>query len=301
MANGDDRLGGRGCVGRSLSRRVALGLLGVLPFRPRSAVAIGSSTVSFGMTPVCLSYDLDLVDRFRAYLAGKIGATVRVVTRRTYAEITNMLLAGDLDAAWICGYPFVAHRQELELVAVPSWRGRPLYQGYLIVSRDRVDCSSLPDLRDDTHAFSDPDSNSGYLVTAALLAQSGLHPDGFFGKIFFTYSHRDVVRAVATGLADSGSVDGYVWQVMTETEPGLAGKTRILQRSGWMGFPPVAASRARSGARATAALKGAFLGMSGDAAGQAVLRELRLDGFIEAAASVFDPIAAEVATVQSLG
>jgi len=58
--------------------------------------------------------------------------------------------------------------------------------------------------------FSDPDSNSGFLVTRAALAERSLRPETFFAKTFFTYGHRDVIRAVGSGLAGSGSVDGYV-------------------------------------------------------------------------------------------
>ena len=285
------------------SRRAVLGALSgaCLAGAGRAASAAEGASASFGMTPVCLSYDLDLVERLRAHLAARVGGPVRVVTRRTYAEITNMLLAGDLDAAWICGYPYVVHRDELELVAVPSWRGRPFYQAYLIVPRDRADCASVADLRHDTHAFSDPDSNSGYLVTAATLARDGQRPSAFFGRTFFTYSHRDVVRAVAAGLADSGSVDGYVWEVLAQTEPMLAGATRVVGQSPWMGFPPVATSRARAASPAASAIRAALLGMSADEAGRGVLRDLWLDGFVEGQPSAYDSIAAEVAAVRAFG
>ena len=81
-----------------------------------------------------------------------------------------MLLAGQVDAAWICGYPYVRHRDDLALLAVPIWRGWSLYQSYLI-GRPTGSEASLADLRGEIHAFSDPDSNSGYLVTTAALAE----------------------------------------------------------------------------------------------------------------------------------
>jgi phosphonate transport system substrate-binding protein len=90
---------------------------------------------------------------------------VRLVTRRTYQEITSLLISGQLDAAWICGFPFVAHRARLALVAVPLWQGKPLYRSYLIAARDRQ-ANGLDDLKGDIHAFSDPDSNSGWLACA---------------------------------------------------------------------------------------------------------------------------------------
>ena len=85
------------------------------------------------------------------------------------------------------------------------------------------------------HAFSDPDSNSGYLVTWALLAETGETPEALLPPDIFTYGHRNVVRAVASGLAQSGSVDGYVWDVVSDIEPDLAAKTQSA--------PPVRVAR----------------------------------------------------------
>ncbi len=267
----------------------------------RSHAAPVARELSFGLTPVFLSSDLDLIDALRAYLAKATGRAVRLVSRRTYQEVTAMLLSGEIDAAWICGYPFVAHRAALDLLAVPVWRGMPLYQAYVIVPADRRGAVGLMDLAGDVHAFSDPDSNSGYLVTAAALAAKRLRPQDFFAKSFFTYSHRNVIRAVASGLADSGSVDGYVWEVMTETDPGLTAQTRVVRRSDWLGFPPVAAPSARAGAPEPEALRAALLGMADDPVGRAVLGMLRLDGFGRGEPSLFDAIAAEAAVLQGLG
>ena len=83
----------------------------------------------------------------------------------------------------------------------------------------------------DIHAFSDPNSNSGYVATAAELAAKGLKPEHFFRQIFFTYGHENVVRAVASGLAQSGSVDGYVYEVLKEVEPALTSATRVVRPS----------------------------------------------------------------------
>lgn len=201
--------------------------------------AYAAQPFRFGLTPVFLTSDLQLLEALQRYLTLAMGTEVELVLKRTYQEITSQLVSGLLDAAWICGFPFIAYRRELELVAVPIWRGRTTYQSYLIVAEGR-DASNIDDLRGDIHAFSDPDSNSGYLVTRALLAEQGLKPQAFFQRTFFTYGHRNVVRAVAAGLARSGSVDGYVWEVMTQTEPELTRQTRPAWRSDWMGFPPVA-------------------------------------------------------------
>jgi phosphonate transport system substrate-binding protein len=265
-------------------------------FRPLFAA---SEPFRFGLTPVFLSNDLELLGHLRAYLEAKLGGPVELVSRRTYQEITALLLSGQVHAAWICGYPFVQFRDELELVATPSWQGAPLYRSYLITSTGRN--VGWEGLRGDIHAFSDPDSNSGFLVTAALLAENRLLPDQFFSRHFFTYGHRNVIRAVASGLARSGSVDGYVWDVMRQIEPDLVGRTEIVRQSELLGFPPVATARALGSDKQIALLRTALLSMQRDPAGRRVLDMLRLDGFVATDASHFDTIAAKVAAVGRTG
>jgi phosphonate transport system substrate-binding protein len=281
---------------RFLARLAGAGSLALLPGRLRA----DSQEIRFGLTPVLLSSDLELLTRLKAYLTASVGRPVELVTRRTYQEITAMLLSGYLDAAWICGYPYVQYRDRLSLIAVPVWRGRPMYQSYLIVDRDRP-VAGVDDLRGDIHAFSDPDSNSGFLVTQALLADMAETPSTYFRKMFFTYSHRDVVRAVASGLAESGSVDGYVWEVMSEIEPDLTSKTRILRKSEWLGFPPVACAKAVHGKPTTERITRALLAMGDDSAGRQVLDMLRLDGFTPGDDDLFRGIAQKYDQVRRLG
>jgi phosphonate transport system substrate-binding protein len=276
-------------------REILSGLLvsGALAGTP----AVAADEFKFGLTPVFLTNDLELLARLRDYLQRRTGHNVRLVTKRTYQEITSLLISGQLDAAWICGFPFVAYKPQLELVAVPVWQGKPLYRSYLITGRDRA-AQSLDDLKGDVHAFSDPDSNSGWLVTATALAKRNQTPDRFFGQTIFTWGHRNVVRAVASGLAASGSVDGYVYEVMRETEPDLIGRTRVLNRSELLGFPPIACAASLASDPRIKLFQQALVGMAEDEEGKTVLRMLRLDGFSVEDSSLFDSIAAEVSVVR---
>ena len=92
---------------------------------------------------------------------------------------------------------------ELPSTSSPSLSGGacPSTQAYVIVPAERRGASGLMDLAGDVHAFSDPDSNSGYLVTAAALAAKRLRPQDFFAKAFFTYSpsQRHPCRGVRPG------------------------------------------------------------------------------------------------------
>jgi phosphonate transport system substrate-binding protein len=284
-----------------ISRRRALSFVTgasslLLLKRPTAA----QEPIRFGLTPVFLTNDLELLNKLKAYLSRKTGTEVHLVQRRTYEEITALLVSAQLHAAWICGYPYVAYRDQLSLIGVPVWRSKPLYQSYIIVAEGRT-VATIDELKGDVHAFSDPNSNSGFLVTSSKLAARGLRPDQFFRQVFFTYGHRNVVRAVASGLAQSGSVDGYVWEVMAEIEPELTSKTNVAIRSEWLGFPPVACPRKIEGTAPVQALKHALLTMKNDKEGKEVLRLLRLDGFSDEEPSLFDTIAAEMELVRGLG
>jgi phosphonate transport system substrate-binding protein len=209
--------------------------------------------------------------------------------------VLQALHAREAEVAWICGYPFVRHAREVQLVAVPQWRGRPLYQSYLIVDADSK-WQRLADLRGRTVAYSDPLSNSGFLYMQHLMRSEGFDPATFFGRSFFTYSHRHVAEAVAEGLAEAGSVDGYVWETLAELHPELTARTRVLNRSPDFGFPPIVASNAAARDR-VAAFSDALLAMPADAAGALVLRELRLDRFVPGEVALFRGIA-EMARLQ---
>lgn len=285
-------------VSGSLTRRAFLGAAAVYAWPPAKGAA-QPGELSFGLTPVFLTNDLELLERLRAYLTRVTGRPVQLVQRRTYQEITALLISSQIDAAWICGYPYVHYKDQLKLLAVPIWQGRPLYRSYLIVDARRQ-IATVDELRGDIHAFSDPDSNSGFLVTASLLADRGLRPSDFFSRFFYTYGHRNVVRAVASGLAQSGSVDGYVWEVLRDYEPALTQPTRVLRKSELLGFPPVAGPAEPRDPRGTERLTEALLAMESDPEGRAILHMLRLDRFSAEEPSVFDAIAEKMRKVHKL-
>ena len=254
--------------------------------------------VLFGLTPVFLDSDVELLRTLETWLGWRIGRAVTLVKRRTYQEITALLLSGQLDAAWICGFPLVQYPRDLAVVAVPLWQGQPLYRSYLIAgAQDQV--TSLSGMRGYVHAFSDPDSNSGFLVTRHLLAKMRERPETFFSRFFFTYGHRNVIRAVSAGLAGSGSVDGYVWEVVRAIDPQLTAGTRVVRQSELLGFPPVACNVRRRDTPVVKAIGDALVSMHEDPRGRALLATLRLDGFVHGDFGLFEGIAQKYREVQA--
>ncbi len=269
-----------------VGRRDVLAGVAAMAFLWPTKSANASETVSIGLNPLFLDSDVQLLSLLQSYLAERLGRSVQLIKRRTYQEITALLLSGQLDAAWVCDDPYVQHEDQLELLAVPLYRHEPLYQTYVIVSEGSK-AQSFDDTRGTIHAFSDPDSTSGFLVTRYLLALRHTTPAQFFRTFFFTYGHRNVVRAVATGLAESGSIDGYVWDVMRGREPELINKTRVVYRSEQLGFPPIVGPKSASDANLARELSAAFLEMPTHPIGREILGILELDGFTRADPSLY--------------
>ena len=280
---------------RRVFRLAAGSILAVATGRARAEDADG---LRIGLTPVFLDDQVAFLNEWRAYLGARIGRPVAFVQRGSYREVVDLLRQGSLEFAWLCGYPFVRYRRQMRLATVPLFRGKPLYQSYLIVPAKDPVTRSLVDLRGKVFAYSDPDSNSGYLYPQFLLLRSGEKPATFFRRSFFTWGHRKVVEAVAAGLAQAGAVDGYVWETLNLTHPALTAQTRIIQRSPDFGFPPVVA-RADLPEAGVEALRGVLLAMPADAAGVALLRRLNLDGFAPADPALFDGIAEMMRVVET--
>ena len=277
----------RRLVLQSLCCAAALPLLraGELRGAPTSAPEI-----RIGLTPVFLDDQLDFLKQLRAYLSERMGTPVRFVQRGSYREIVELIRGGKIDFAWLCGFPYVRFKRDMRLLAVPLYYGNPLYQSYFIVPTSDTTTTSLRDLRGKIFAYSDPDSNSGYLVPQYQLLQAGEDPTTFFSRSFFTWGHRKVIEAVGVGLAQGGAVDGYVWDTLAKVRPELTAATRIVSRSPELGYPPFVA-RASIPDDIFRKMQHVLLTMGRDSEGARLLKTLNLDGFIAGSDQLFNGIA----------
>lgn len=260
-----------------------------------SAIGVGTieaaekSAIRIGVTPVFLDYQTAFLEEWREYLEAKLNRDVKFTQRSSYREIIEMLLGNELEYAWICGFPFVRYRANLRLLAVPVYQGEPLYQSYLIVPQSDDETSSIAELKNKLFAYSDPDSNSGFLVPQYELHRQGFDRSSFFRKTFFTWAHQKVVEAVATGLANGGAVDGYVWDTLEKVNPALTGYTRVVKKSQKFGFPPFV-SRRNIAAPDFDSIQNVLIEMARDPQGRQLLEQLNLDGFSIEEENLFDSI-----------
>ncbi len=256
----------------------------------QAGTELAKPPIRIGLTPVFLDDQSAFLNAWRRYLESHLGRSVVFTQRGSYREIVDMLREDKLDFAWLCGAPYVRNKKYFRLVAVPLYRGEPLYRSYLIVPSTDNQTRSLWDLRGKVFAFSDPDSNSGHLYPEYLLAKKGIQPASFFSKSFFTWSHRKVVEAVASGLAQGGAVDGYIWDTLSKTHPELTSRTRIVTESPQFGHPPIVARRSTS-KKDVAALQQVLFLMVHDIKGGPLLDQLNLGGFVYGDEHLFDSIA----------
>lgn len=248
-----------------------------------------AAALRIGLTSVILADQAAFLARWSGYLTNRLNNPVSFVARESYQDVLDLLFKGQLDAAWICGYPYVRHRQQLQLLAVPLYGGRPLYQAYLIRARQSTPViRSWSDLKDKVLVYSDPLSNSGWLVAQVQLNAAGLALNDL-KKSFFAHSHRNVAEAVAARLADAGSIDGYVWETMRQQGMAAVEQTEVVWKSGLFGFPPIVV---RNNAKhpKTQALQSILLAMQNDTEGQKLLKALNLTGFEPGTPSLFASI-----------
>ena len=270
-------------------RRFLFASVGMAASLPLRSLAKGPP-IRIGTTAVILDDQLGFLRAWRDYLQAQLERSVVFVQRGSYREITSLLMADELDFAWVCGYPYVRNKATMELIALPDFGGKPLYRSYLIVPSTDVSTRNFSALSGRVFAYSDPDSNSGFLVPQFDMLREGIYPPTHFRKTFFTYAHRNVVRAVAEGVANGGAVDGYVWETLARRSPQITSRTRVAHMSDEYGFPPIVARRSLDGATRER-FREILLAMPRDAEGRKLLLELNLDGFLPPDEAPFSRIA----------
>ena len=243
----------------------------------------GADRLRIGLTPVILADQVAFLARWGRY-----------------QSILDLLSSGQIDAAWICGSPFVRFESELTLLAVPLYQGQPFYQSYLIRPKTPApEVQGWADLKGRVLAYSDPLSNSGWLVAQAQLSKAGV-PTRELKRSFFTHGHRNVAEAVAARLAQAGPIDGYVWETMRVQGMSAIAKTEVIWKSEPFGFPPLVARKGHKHPQMEA-LRQALLRMGDDKVGRDLLTSLNLSGFTTGQVSLFDSIRRQAQQVQGSG
>lgn len=271
--------------------KLAFGTAGSVAAASRNAQAAGGERIRIGLTAVILADQVAFLSRWGQYLTVQTKRPVSFIARESYQSILELMFGGQLEAAWICGYPYVQHQSRLQLLPMPIYQGKPLYQSYLIRPRGATGgVEGWGDLKGKVLAYSDPLSNSGWLVPQAQLRAAGVAPRDL-RRGFFTHGHRNVAEAVAARLAQAGCIDGYVWETMRRQKMAAVEQTEVIWKSPPYAFPPLVT---RNGVPddIVASLRTALVRMKDDSEGRSLLEALNLDEFRHEGHKLFDSIAA---------
>ena len=222
------------------------------------------------------------------YIGDKLNNDIQLIQRKTYNEINELLMKGEIDLAFICTGPYAMGKEKygFEALATPLVRGEPFYQSYLIVNKESP-FQKFNELRAHIFAFTDPDSNTGYLVPKYWLSKMGERPESFFSTVNYTYSHDNSILAVARSLVDGATVDGHIWEYYNIRNPVHTSKTRIIKKSELFGSPPLVASSYLRPKLKTE-IRNLIFEMHQNPQGNRILEELMIDRFVSPKESWYD-------------
>lgn len=269
-----------------ISRRDFITLLATLPI---VSIANAQTPVRIGLTPVILDDQLGFLNDWKLWLESQLKAPVQFVQRQKYRDISDALLSKQLDAAWVCGYPYIRYRPQMQLLAVPRYKDKLTYHSCIVINKSSSNIKQIKQLKDSIFAFSDPDSNSGFLYPQYRFKRLGIDPSSFFQRTFFSWSHRNTIDAVANGLADAGAVDSYILEQYSIHHPEVTENIEIIEKSPPFGFPPLVV-RDTLNASLKDKLNHVFTHMNQDKNGLELLQRLGLESFDAGSKSLFSGI-----------
>jgi phosphonate transport system substrate-binding protein len=276
-----------GCTAESPPSVIQLSALQPVPEAPVTAVTPLRVAVAAIISPQGTA---DSYAPMLDYLGAALNRPVQLVQRRTYAEVNELVQNGEVDLAFVCTSAYVVGVRDfgMQLLAAPQVQGETVYHSLLIVPATS-NAQNMSDLRGKVFAFTDPISTTGRNYPISLVQQLGQSPETFFGRTFYTYSHDDAIRAVATGVADGAAVDSLVYMFAVQREPELAAQTRIIHQSPAFGMPPVVTGPdARP--QLVADLQSILLHMHEDANGRAALQQAGFEQFVPIDDAAYDTV-----------
>lgn len=211
------------------------------------------------------------------------------------SESVNDLRRGAVDAAFVCGLPYVRLRHSganIEPLGAPVVQGarygnRAVYFSDVIVRR-LSGFQSFEDLRGSRWVYNDPESYSGYLAPLAFLHGMGESFE-FFGRLNESGSHRASISQVATGRVDAAAIDSQVLALEMRQHPDLEGMLKVIASIGPAPSPPLVAAGHVS-AEIRSELARAVCSMGADASSRAILDQGMVERFEPVTDASYDAI-----------
>ncbi len=240
---------------------------------------IASEQITLGITGVALKKDISTLIELKNYLIKKTDLDIKIKFAKSYSSMRHLILDGDVDVAYICGATYIdlLPSKLIKLMVLPIVDNKPYYYS-LIIAKNGTKYKKIDDFKNSIFAMSDPESNSGSLVTRYELDKRGYRDNRFFKKIIYTYDHGESITAVVDGYTDGASVDSVVYFAFLKNYPLLAKKLKIVEKFGPYPIPPFIVKKSLSKQKQLK-LTNAFLNMQKDKKGKNILNALAIQKF----------------------
>ena len=214
------------------------------------------------------------------YISKRLEKRIVFKQRKTYEEVNELLRLKQLDFAFICTGAYWQAKKTfpIEILAVPVVNGRTDYNAYIIANKFSG-ISNFYEFKNQTFAFTDPLSNTGYSYVKTLLKNNKTTPEKFFKKTIFTYAHDYSIQAVAKNLVIGASVDGLVYEYLKNFQPEKVQDVIVIQQSNDFVIPPFVV-RPDLEINTKIKLKDIMLNMHNDQQGKEILARIMIDKFI---------------------
>lgn len=219
------------------------------------------------------------IENFIQMIEDKSAYKLKVYYVRSYEHLSQTLIDNPDALAWTCGAPYVEDsiKDGQQLVAVPLYKGLPTYNSF-IVSRKDYPAKSLLDFKSKIFTYSDPRSNSGYIVPAATLKKDGFNIDDFFSVQVYAGIHEKSIEAIYRGLADVAAIDEYIWIEYTKMHPHIKEDLHVIEKIGPFAFTPIVAGKGVD-KKTIKRLQKALLDMNKEEL-QTFKNDFNMDGFV---------------------
>jgi phosphonate transport system substrate-binding protein len=253
----------------------------------------------------CMAENTELFCQALAiYVQRQLGVRTQYMGGIPRQERERLFDQGEIQLLWLCGLPYVdradAPDSRIELLAVPvpqgsRYHGQPIYFSDIVVRR-RSYFKIFDHLRGSVWAYNEPRSHSGFNVVRAYLGAHG-ETDGFFKEVIESGNHSMSLELLVNGGVDVAAIDSTVLEWLVAQRPKLQNEIRVLASLGPSPIPPWVISRSVPKSFRIV-LRALFLRMNEEAVGRSVLARGRIEAFVRAQDSDYDPIRRMAETAQ---
>ena len=244
--------------------------------------------VRFAVVPVWApERTLDAHYDLATHVSVAIHRPLRVVQRRTYGEINELLRHGSVDAAILAAGAYLAATRDgigLEVIAVPVNAEGPVSHSVFVVAVDSP-LHSVEDLEGHSFGLNDPLSLSGNYYPLSVVYERGKEPRTFFSHTMYTYGDYGSLRAVLDGIVDAAAVDSLAYDF-----DGPRRDLREIHRSPPLGISPIVVPTSAD-PELVAGLTRALLTMHTKVDGREILATLHLRRFEAPPPGLYDEAA----------